>query len=112
MSEVICSRIKLKPGSLPRVREWVRVMTERRGEALATLDAEGVCEEVVFLDSTDDGDYLIIFMRAEDMARAQEVGRTSEAAIDAYHKQFKRDTIEDGRALELLVDLERLSRRL
>ncbi|MGC9348197.1 MAG: DUF6176 family protein [Anaerolineae bacterium] len=108
MSDVLCSRIKLKPGSLPRVREWARVMKERRDEALATLEAEGVYEEIVFLDSSEAGDYLIIFMRAEDMARAQELGRTSEASIDQYHKEFKRDVIESGRGLELLVDLERL----
>jgi hypothetical protein len=107
MSDVLCSRIKLKPGSLPRVREWARVMQERRDEALATLEAEGVYEEIVFLDSSEDGDYLVIFMRAADMDRAQEVGRTSETPIDQYHKAFKRDVIESGRGLELLIDLER-----
>jgi hypothetical protein len=29
-------------------------------------------------------------------------------AIDAYHQQFKKDTWESGRRLELLVDLNRL----
>ncbi len=105
MSEVICSRIKLKAGSIPKVREWAQVMHERRQEALSTLEAEGVLEESVFLDHAPDGDYLVIFMRATNLQRAQQMGRESQAAIDQYHRQFKQEVFESGGALELLVDL-------
>lgn len=106
-TEVFCSRIKLKPGSMPRVQEWARTMTERKAEAMATLANEAVWEEVVFLERSDGGEYLVIFMRADDMEHARQVGRTSTAAIDQYHQQFKRDIIESSTELELVLDLQR-----
>ncbi len=60
-----------------------------------------------FLLSLEDGDYLLAYMRADDMARAQEAAKRSAHAIDALHQQFKRDTWIPGsiRSGELLVDL-------
>ena len=42
MSETRCTRIKLKPGMVPRVREWARELNARMDEVLATLKDEGV----------------------------------------------------------------------
>ena len=49
MTDVACHRIKLKPGSMPRVREWARELSGRRAEVLATLADEGVHVESLFL---------------------------------------------------------------
>jgi hypothetical protein len=100
--------IKLKPGSLDRVREWARTLSDRRDEALATLADEGVSIESWFLFSRDDGDYLVGYMRSDDFAKADRAVRKSLHAIDAYHQEFKRDTWEPGanEDMELLVDLE------
>ena len=105
MSETVCSKIKLRPGSLGRVREWAAEMNRRADEALATLRDEGVIIESVFLDSTAEGDFLIFYMKAEDFERARAVGRASAHPIDAYHHQFQRETFESGKRLELLFDL-------
>ena len=104
MSEVVCHRIKLRQGSLPRVREWARTIRERRAEALATLRDEGVTLESAFLEQTTDGDYLIYYMRAPKLALG--AAATSSHPIDEYHQRFKRETWEEGSELELLVDLE------
>lgn len=103
-----CLRIALKPGSLPAVREWAATVTSRADEVLATLRDEGVVVESVFLERTPDGDYLIYFVKAEDMVRANEVAARSTRSIDAYHKQFQRDTWGKGTPLELLVDFDRI----
>ena len=108
MFETNCVRIRLKPGSMERVREWAAEINRRSGEALATLKDEGVVVESVFLDSGEDGDFLIYYMKAESMERAKEAGRDSTHEIDAYHRQFQRDTFEYGKKLELLVDLDRI----
>ena len=99
--------IKLKPGSLNKVREWVKTINQRRDEALATLRDEGVSIESWFLLSREDGDYLVGYMRSKDFDRANSAVEQSLHEIDAYHQQFKRDTWErDSREeLELLVDL-------
>lgn len=108
MNEVRCVKIKLKPGSLPRVRTWAEAMNARQAEALATLEDESIVLESWFLDSTDRDDYLIGYIRAGSLAQTAEAAKQSTHEIDSYHQQFKRDTWASGEALELLVDLNLL----
>jgi L-rhamnose mutarotase len=102
--ETVCVRVRLEPGSLPRVREWAAELNARRDEVLATLRDEGIRIESVFLD----GESLVYFMKAEDLDRAREVYARSQHAIDAYHQRFKDETFADRTQLELLVDFENL----
>jgi len=102
-------RIKLKPDSIDRVREWAAEIMRRRDEALETMRDETVALECFFLERAADGDYLIGVMTAESFERSQQAVRESVHAIDAYHQQFKRDTWESVEPLELLVDLNRLA---
>jgi len=104
--ETACVRIRLRPGSLERVREWADELKLRPEEVLATLRDERVWVESVFLEQTGDGDFLVYYMRAEDLEAAAEVARRSPHPIDAYHAQFKRDAWESSERLELLIDFE------
>ena len=106
--EVVAQLIKLKSGSRDRVREWAATINSRRDEALATLADEGVAIESWFTVTLDDGDYLLSYMRTEDVARSQAAVKESLHAIDAYHQEFKQDTWirGAGKRLELLVDLD------
>lgn len=106
MVNVSCGRIKLKPDSLERVREWAKALNECSVEALDTMRNEGSIIESVFLDQCSDGDYLIYYVRVENHEKAREVFRNSQLPIDVYHKQFKRETWAENKKLELLVDLE------
>ena len=47
-------------------------------------------------------------MVAESFEQSKAAVEASLHDVDAYHRQFKRDTWESGRRLELLVDLNRL----
>ncbi|EGI76887.1 DUF6176 family protein [Hylemonella gracilis] len=109
MKEVICVKVKLKPNSLERVRAWACEINARRPEALETLARESVWIESVFLDANPLGDYLIYYMRADSLDRATTAALESTAAIDAFHKSFKRETWSEVQKLELLVDLQRTS---
>ena len=97
-------RVRLEPGSLPRVREWAAELNARRSEVLATLQDEGVRIESVFLD----GESLVYYLKADSLDRAREVYARSEHAIDAYHQRFKDETFAERSQLELLVDFENL----
>lgn len=108
MNEVRCVKIKLKPESLPRVREWAAYINTHKDEALVTLEGESIVLESFFLDSSDVGDCLIGYIRAGSLVQAAEAVERSTHELDAYHKKFQKDTWESGRALELLVDLSRL----
>ena len=102
--ETVCVRVRLKEGSLERVREWARELNSRRDEVLETLRDEGVRIESVFLD----GDTLIYYLRAESIDEAREVAAHSTHAIDAYHQRFKDETFDGQTTLELLIDFENL----
>jgi hypothetical protein len=102
-----CTKIKLKPDSLERVREWARTLNEtRRAEALATLRDETVVLEAAFLDQASDGDYLIYIMKAASFEKSREAAAASTHDIDRYHQDVKRSTWEGRKELELLVDLD------
>ena len=95
-------KVRLKPGSLPRVQAWAAELNNRRDEVMATLRDEDVVIESVFLD----GDELVYYLKARDVAHAQAVYARSQHAIDEYHRRFKDETFGERRTLELLVDFE------
>jgi hypothetical protein len=109
MPQTRCWKIKLKPDSIARVRDWAQTINSRKDEALATLRDETVIIEAVFLDSTDDGDYLIAIMKAESFEKSAEAARNSTHAIDEYHSRVMREVRDEKVELELLVDLDRIS---
>ncbi len=102
--ETVCVKVRLKPGSLPRVQAWAAELNNRREEVMATLRDEGVVIESVFLD----GEELVYYMKARSVAHAQEVYARSQHAIDEYHRRFKDETFGERRTLELLIDFENL----
>ncbi len=107
--ETRCIKIRLKPGSIERVREWAKTINERKDEALATLRDESVILEIAFLDRTSEGDFLIYLMKAENFEKARDAVKHSLHAIDEYHQNFKRECWAGGERLETLVDLDRIS---
>jgi Family of unknown function (DUF6176) len=103
--DVVINIIELKPNSLDRVEEWATTLNERAEEAVETLQDEGVRIESWFHLSLDGKDYLLCYMRAESINKAHQVVKSSPHAIDAYHRQFKKDTWGVGKSARLLVDL-------
>lgn len=106
MTDTRCIKIRLKPGSLDRARDWASELNRRREEALETLRDEGVLVESVFLERSPVGDFLVYYMKAVDIDRSFRVSRTSRRPIDLFHRQFKQDTWASTVDLELLLDLE------
>ncbi|NAS09114.1 DUF6176 family protein [Acinetobacter haemolyticus] len=99
--------IKLKQDSLINVEAWKREIEQRKDEAIQTLQAEGVTIESWFHLELDGNNYLIAYMRANDIAHAQQVARNSTFEIDKVHKQFKQNW-ERVIPANLLVDLENI----
>ncbi|HEX2859258.1 MAG TPA: DUF6176 family protein [Alphaproteobacteria bacterium] len=102
-----CTLIKLKPGSLPKVRDWAEHLKINHAEVLKTLEQEGVTVESAFLYHAADADYLVYYMRCEDFEKSVSAFKKSEYAIDAYHKKFKEEAWESRTQLELLLDASR-----
>lgn len=96
--------IKLKSNALDHVDSWKNELNERKTEAVETLRAENVSIESWFHVSLQGQDYLIAYMRAEDIPRAQAIGRKSQFPIDQVHKAFKQNW-EKVIPATLIIDL-------
>lgn len=107
MMDVGAALIKLKPNSLSNVDAWKAELLERKEEAIETLKAEGVYVESWFHIELDGQDYLLAYMRANNIAEAQKIGKNSSFDIDKVHKKFK-ENWEKGYSLKLLIDLENI----
>ena len=105
-----CVRVTLKAGSLERVRAWQSELNSRGAEVLETLKDENVVVESVFLDRVAGVDYLVYYMRAQNMERARQTAQRSTHAIDKYHSDFMKAVVESGEKLECLIDFDRISR--
>ena len=106
--DVFTRLIKLKPNSDDKVQKWARMVNDRRDEAIATLESEGVAVESWFSLSLEGEDYLILYMRSDSLVKADAAGKSSEHPIDEIHQQFKVDTWVRGAGGvgKLLVDLD------
>lgn len=78
------------------------------GELLATLRDETAIIVAFFLDSTSDGEFLIVFRKPESLEISRRAVEASAHDIDRYHNRQKR-MWESGTPLEALVDLDRIS---
>lgn len=109
MSEVECFKIKVKSNHLPRVKEWADYLKERSKEVKALLKKEGMDIESVFLDSAPDGDYLVYYVRAQDLAKTRKASAESKHEIDEYHRKVMGEIRESFSRLECLIDFSTLS---
>lgn len=105
-TQAVCALVTLKPGTVARAREWAAYIAANQEQALQSLAAESVTIESVFLHEAKDEAFLIYYMRSPSIARAQQVARESVAAIEQYHREFKRHAWESVSRLELLLDLQ------
>ncbi|MBJ9986604.1 hypothetical protein IAE19_14310 [Acinetobacter sp. S40] len=98
--------IKLKPDTWPKVKEWQQRLQEHKEQAIQTLQAEGVMIESWFYTQLEGQDYLIAYMRAIDLIKAQQIAKSSPFEIDLIHQQVKCDCWENVIPATFLVDLD------
>jgi len=95
MADVVLTKQKVESGKTEQLREWMDEIRQREDEARETHENEGMISEAAFLEQTDDGDFLIYYMEAEDMEYAYEAFGDSTHDIDAEHKAVMNDVLED-----------------
>lgn len=96
MPEVILTKQKIEEGKTERLKEWIAEIRDRKEEAIQTLKNEGMHSETAFIEHTDDGDYLVYYMRADDIDEVFEAFRASSHEIDIEHKEVMRDVLESA----------------
>lgn len=105
MSQLQCIRVKLREGTTERVTTFLRSLNDRPEEVRASLESEGIERECLFLDRTDEGDFLIFLTRAENLETAATAFQASDHPLDIETRELIAETWEEVRPLELLADL-------
>lgn len=104
---LLCGRIKIKAGELHHVRAWFQELQQRQQELLEAFAAEGVLLESVFLEKAADGDYLIYYMRHNDLATVYQVLAQLQLPVRLFHVECWKAYCEECVVLEPLFDLQR-----
>lgn len=69
----VLMKIRLKPGSMPKLKEYIAEFTRRRKECDDSLVAEGCDIESFFID----GDVLYVYKHVKDLSAARAYQKTS-----------------------------------
>ncbi len=106
--QFLCGRIKIKDGAMEEVKEWFRVLNERKQELIEAFTLEGVWVESIFLERAQDGDYLIYYMRQNDLEKAFTALGKCGLPIRLFHVEHWKKCCHECILLDPLFDLERL----
>jgi hypothetical protein len=109
MTDIVLRKQKIANGETQQLREWMDEVNEREEEAVGTLKSEGVHSETAFIEHTDEGDFLVYYMKADDMEQVSESFADSSREIDEEHKRVMDDVLENGENVgdfELLYHLD------
>jgi hypothetical protein len=96
MADVVLTRQRIESGKTEQLREWMTEIRQREDEARETLENEGMVAEAAFLEQTEDEDFLVYYMEAEDVEHVYEAFSDSSHDIDEEHKAVMNDVLEDS----------------
>jgi hypothetical protein len=104
--QILCGRIKIKEGMLNEVRQWFQTLNNRKEELLEAFASEGVELESVFLENTAEGDFLIYYMRQDDIEKVYETLARLQLPVRLFHVECWKKYCDECIVLEPLFDLK------
>ncbi len=110
MSQLQLLRIRLKPGTTPKVIQFVRELGMRNSEVTQGFAREGMQSQSFFLERRDDGDWLYYLARAEDLMQAAIAHEQAGGPLAETGRELMAAAWADINAPELLCDLVRDSK--
>lgn len=104
MPEALCVRYPIKPGQREALVNWVARLKDRSTEVSEAMAELGFLAEAVFMESTDRGDYILIYTSAKDLPAANEALSRSQLPLVREFDQLMTETVdmENAVALELI----------
>jgi hypothetical protein len=104
MSEAQCIRYPIKPGQREALVNWIACLKGRSTEVAEAFAEGGLVAEAVFLEKSDNGDYILIYTSAEDLQAANQALASSHLPLVREFNQLMAEAvdIEKAVALELI----------
>ena len=106
MYETQLLKVRIRPGMTERVIEFLRSLRERKDAALEAMRREGVTVESLFLERRDEGDYLYYYVKAKDLAHANDVNLQATDSLTLEIRAFISETWGEIASPEPLLDLD------
>lgn len=97
-------KIKIRAGKTAAVIEFLRSLVERKDLALEAMRREGMMVESMFLERRDDGDYLYYYVKARDLALANQVNMQATDPLTLEIRRFVAETWDHIVSPEPLLD--------
>ncbi len=72
MPETQCIKYPIKPGRRETVVNWIARLEGRSAEVVEAMAEGGLVAEAVFLESSGNGDHILIYTSAQDLKAATE----------------------------------------
>jgi hypothetical protein len=99
-------KIRIRPGKTEQVVEFLRGLNEKKDDSLEALRREGMMVESLFLERRDEADYLYYYVKARDLAHANEINQQSSDPLTLAVRRFVSETWGDVASPEPLLDLD------
>ena len=106
MYETQLLRIRIRPGKTDQVLDFIRSLKDREGASLEALRREGMVVESLFLERQDECDYLYYYVKARDLAHANQVNMQATDPFTQEIRKFISDTWGEIACPEPLLDLD------
>jgi hypothetical protein len=96
----VLMKIRLKPGALPKFRDYMKEFDSRRAECEASLNGEGTLHELFFLD----GETVYVYKKVFDLKETRAFQKSSTLPIYDVMRRMLADCVEH--ADEFFSELE------
>lgn len=101
MPETQCIKYPVKPGHREKLVRWLRRLKDRSGELTSVMAEGGVVAEAVFLETSENGEYLLILTSARDLKAAMAAFAASKLPVVQEFNQILTETVDVGKAVTL-----------
>lgn len=101
MPEARCVRYPIKPDRREALLDWIARLEGRSAEMTETMAESGLIAEAVFTESSDEGDYLVIYTSARNLAAATKALSVSQRPLVREFNQLLVETVDTKNAVAL-----------
>jgi len=107
MPDSECMRIRLKTGMTDKFIGWAKQLPNRMNEVEDGMREQGVIAEHIFLERCSDGDFIVFYVKSDDLARTRDIFQRSQRKIDLEFKEIVDETWDRSQVsrLELVMEL-------
>jgi Family of unknown function (DUF6176) len=101
MPEAQCIKYPVKPGHRETLVHWIARLEDRSKELVEALAEGGIVAEAVFLETSESGDHILIYTRAEDLQAGMEALSNSKLALIQEFNQLMAESLDTENAVSL-----------